>query len=77
MTNPDLADNLGKITADDYFNMTGKYPRGAKGSYGGGYLGGTGYYGGYTGYGYSGSSYGNERATSGPQEYDKYYYAGT
>ena len=34
--NPDLAYNLGKITADDYFQMTGRRPRGAKGSYGGG-----------------------------------------
>lgn len=28
LQNPDLAYNLGKITADDYFQMTGKQPRG-------------------------------------------------
>lgn len=31
--NPDLAYNLGKITADDYFQMTGRRPKGAAGSY--------------------------------------------
>lgn len=34
MQNPDLAYNLGRMTADEYFNLTGKYPRGAEGSYG-------------------------------------------
>ena len=34
--NPDLAYNLGRITAEDYFNMTGNYPSGysAAGGYG-------------------------------------------
>lgn len=59
LQNPDLAYNLGKMTADDYFAMTGKYPQGytapgtsgstssgGKGSYlGGGGGGGRGYFG--------------------------------
>ena len=57
MQNPDLAYNLGKITADDYFKMTGKYPRGVTGSYGGSYSS----YGG--GGGYSAS---RDRAYRGP-----------
>lgn len=32
--NPDLAYNLGKMTAEEYFNMTGRYPNGYSGSYG-------------------------------------------
>lgn len=65
MQNPDLAYNLGKITSDDYFKMTGKYPAGVQGSYGsgggfrsysggGGGGGGRGYFGPaghYDGYG--------------------------
>ena len=42
LQHPDLAYNLGKITADDYFKMTGRYPRGVSG-YGGYSSGGGGY----------------------------------
>lgn len=38
MQNPDLAYNLGRMTADEYFNLTGKYPSGYTGM-------GTGVYG--------------------------------
>ena len=38
MQNPDLAYNLGRMTADEYFNLTGKYPSGYTGT-------GTGAYG--------------------------------
>lgn len=34
LQNPDLAYNLGKMTADDYFAMTGKRPRGFRGRLG-------------------------------------------
>jgi len=36
MQNPDLAYNLGRITADEYYNYTGKYPNDASGAYGSG-----------------------------------------
>ena len=47
LQNPDLAWTLGKLTADEYFKMTGKWPNGysAPGS-GGGSSGGGGYGGG-------------------------------
>jgi len=43
MQNPQIAYNLGKITADEYFNLTGQMPNGALGGLGGllsGVLGG-------------------------------------
>jgi len=49
LQNPDLAYNLGKMTAQEYFNMTGAWPRGYSGGGGGGDSGGSGggnyYYG--------------------------------
>lgn len=47
LQNPDLAYNLGKMTAEEYFQMTGKRPRGYTGALGG--IGGYGYGGGYSG----------------------------
>jgi len=46
LQNPLLAYNLGKLTADEYFKMTGSYPPGygGGGDGGGGYSGGGGYY---------------------------------
>lgn len=61
LQNPDLAYNLGKITADDYFQMTGKHPRG----YSSGVLGGFGSYSSGGG-GYSAS---RDRAYRGPAGY--------
>lgn len=53
MQNPQIAYNLGKITADEYFNLTGQYPAGYAGGLGallgggfGGFGGGSGYVGG-------------------------------
>ena len=51
LQNPLLAYNLGKLTAQEYFNMTGKWPRGS--GHGGGGSGGGGgniYSGGGSGY---------------------------
>lgn len=73
MQNPELAYNLGRLTAEDYFKMTGKQPAGVTGtgygtlSYGGGggwssgSRGGGGY-GGYSGGG-SGGSGGSQSIT--------------
>ena len=61
LQNPDIAYNLGKITADDYFQMTGKHPRG----YSSGVLGGFGSYSSGGG-GYSAS---RDRAYRGPAGY--------
>lgn len=60
LQNPDLAYNLGKLTADDYYKMTGRYPRG--------YWGGGGYSSGGGG-GYSSS---RDRAFYGVGHYDGY-----
>ena len=51
LQNPLLAYNLGKLTADEYFKMTGSYPPGYSGGGGGG-GGGGGYSGGGGGYYY-------------------------
>lgn len=48
MQNPDLAYNLGKMTSDEYFKITGKYPNGVLGSYGGSYSSYSGGGGGYS-----------------------------
>ena len=60
LQNPALAYTLGKISANDYFSMTGKWPNGydagGGSSSGGGGYGGYGYYGGSGG---SGSGGGN------------------
>jgi len=54
LQNPLLAYNLGKLTAQEYFNMTGSNPPGVGGGGGGGGYSGGGY-GGYSGgSGYSG-----------------------
>lgn len=54
MQNPEVAYGLGRISADEYFNLTGKMPGGSTG-YGYGYGGGGGR-GGYGGGGYSSGS---------------------
>lgn len=57
MQNPQIAYNLGKITADEYFNLTGKMPGGASGL--SSLLGGFGGGGGGRSYGGGGSSGGD------------------
>lgn len=58
LQNPALAYALGRITADEYFKMTGKYPPG----YGGG--GGGSSSGGGRSYGYGGGSGGGEETST-------------
>lgn len=53
MQNPEVAYGLGRISADEYFNLTGKMPGGSTGLYG---FGGGGGRGGYGGGGYSSGS---------------------
>lgn len=66
LQNPDLAYNLGKITADDYYTMTGKYPRGYSASgIGGGW-------GSYSGRGGTRGG-GGDRGYYGPAGHYDYY----
>lgn len=68
LQNPDLAYNLGKMTSDEYFQMTGRQPRGYSGASGGSgsllSFGGTGS-GSYVATGIGGLSSGGYRSAHG------------
>ena len=82
MQNPDLAYNLGKLTAEDYFKMTGRYPSGYYGDYANalaaaGYINSGGSFASASpsvGMGASGSSYGSSAANTGGT--NSLYYSG-